>query len=264
MTIKLFCDHSPGLVALLDARQIPLDGVEFNPFTSPKQIEALRAEYPGLPFQFHASNVGRVPFSRRKLVRYNQVCSESTWVSIHLSLVPSLTLFCAFRLGMRLPMASSQRLESRFMRQVQQLAAKISLPLILENMPATTLLDNNFESDPDTILRLTSALNTGLLLDLAHARVAAAFHSLDVKEYLARLPLERVREIHISGTREAQGVLRDAHEPLGEADYELLAWVLQRTRAEMVTLEYFREDQAALKEMLIRLRQCLDVYAAPE
>jgi len=264
MTIKLFCDHSPSLVNLIHSRQVPLDGVEFTPFSSPKQIEALRADYPGLPFQFHASNVGRVPFSLRNLDRYNRVCSESAWVSIHLSLVPSLTLFCAFRLGLKLPMAAPQRLESRFIRQVRWLAARINLPLILENMPATPLLNNGFESAPATIRRVLSVLNTDLLLDLAHAQVAAAFQKMSIETYLLGLPLERVREIHVSGVREMEGVLRDAHEPLREADYELLAWVLRRTKPEMVTLEYFRDNQAALKEMLIRLRQCLEVYSSAE
>lgn len=264
MTIKLFCDHSPGLVNLMHARQVPLDGVEFTPFSSPKQIEALRADYPGLPFQFHASNVGRVPFFLRKLARYNQVCSESAWVSIHLSLVPSLILFCAFRLGVGLPMAAPRHLESRFIRQVRRLAARISLPLILENMPATPLLNNGFESAPATIRRVLSVLNTGLLLDLAHAQVAAAFQKMSIENYLLGLPLERVREIHISGVREIDGVLRDAHESLRETDYELLAWVLRRTKPEMVTLEYFRDDLAALKEMLNRLHQCREVYSSTE
>ena len=264
MTIKLFCDHSPGLVDLFRARQIPLDGIEFNPFNSPEQIEALRADYPGLPFQFHASNVGRAPFSLRKLDRYNQVCPESAWVSIHLSLVPSLTFFSAFRLGVKLPMAAPHQLERRFIRQVKRLVPRLSLPLILENMPATPLLNNGFESAPATIRRVVSILNTDLLLDLAHAQVAAAFQKLSIEAYLLGLPLERVREIHVSGVREVDGVLRDAHEPLREADYDLLAWVLRRTKPEMVTLEYFRDDQPVLKEMLIRLRQALDVYATPE
>ena len=264
MKIKLFCDHSPGLVHLYNTGQVPLNGVEFNPFTPPKQIEALRSSYPGLPFEFHASNVGRVPFSLRKLDRYNRACSESEWVSIHLSLVPSLVLFCAFRLGLALPMGAPDRLERRFIRQVERLSARVSLPLILENMPATPLLNNGFESAPAAIRRVLSTLDTGLLLDLAHARVAAAFQQMTVEDYLMALPLERVRQIHVSGVREVNGVLRDAHEPLQEADYEILEWVLQRTRPEIVTLEYFREDRAALKEMLIRLRQSLDVYSPTE
>lgn len=264
MSTKLFCDHSPGLVRLFNTQQISLDGIEFNPFTSPEKIEALRADYPGLPFVFHASNVGRVPFSLRKLKRYNRVCRESAWVSIHLSLIPSLVLFAAFRLGIKLALAAPDRLESRFIRQVRRLEGKVDLPLILENMPATPLLNNGFESATAAIRRIVSMLDAGMLLDLAHARVAAAFQGMTIQAYLLALPLERVREIHISGVREVDGVLRDAHEPLREADYAILEWVLKRTKPEIVTLEYFRQDQAALKEMLIRLRQCLDVCSPTE
>ncbi|MBG0770061.1 MAG: DUF692 family protein [Anaerolineaceae bacterium] len=262
--IKLFCDHSPGLAHLYGTHQVPLDGIEFTPFNSPNQIEALRSAYPELPFVFHASNVGRAPFSLRKLSRYNRACSESTWVSIHLALVPSLVLFSAFRLGVTLPMAAPDQLERRFIRQVGRLSASVSLPLIIENMPATPLLNNSFESDPATIRRVLSSLDTGLLLDLAHARVAVAFQKMTIEDYLLELPLERVREVHISGVRKVDGVVRDAHETLHEADYDLLAWVLQRITPEVVTLEYFREDRQALKEMLIRLRKYLDVYSPTE
>ena len=264
MRIKLFCDHSPGLVQLYASHQVPLDGVEFTPFNSPGQIEGLRSEYPGLPFEFHASEVGRVPFSFWKLSRYNRACSESTWISIHLSLVPALVLHAAFRWSVSLPMAAPRRLERRFIRQVRRLSARARLPLILENMPATPLLNNAFESAPATIRRVLSAVDTGLLLDLAHARVAAAFHKMTVEAYLLELPLARVREIHISGVREVDNVLRDAHEPLREADYGLLEWVLKRTKPEVVTLEYFRDDPDALIKMLNRLRQCLDVYSPTE
>lgn len=262
--VKLFCDHSPALIRLYRDREIALDGVEFTPFNTPGQIEALRADYPGLAFQFHASNVGRVPFSLHKLNRYQRACPESAWVSIHLSLVPSWILYLALRKGISLPLPAPRRMENRFIRQVKRLAARTDLPLLLENMPATPVLDNAFESDPATIGWLTSALDTGMLLDLAHVQVAAAFHTIDVKVYLARLPLERVRQIHLSGTREVDGVLRDAHEPLQDTDYDLLDWTLRRTKPEMVTLEYFREDETALKEMLIRLRQCLEVISPTE
>ncbi|MBG0787899.1 MAG: DUF692 family protein [Anaerolineaceae bacterium] len=264
MSTKLFCDHSPGLVHLFQTQQVSLDGVEFNPFTSPEKIAALRADYPGLPFIFHASNVGRVPFSLQKLARYNRACRESAWISIHLSLVPSLVLFAAFRTGLKLPLAAPHRLESRFIRQVRRLQGKVELPLILENMPATPLLDNGFESAPAAIRRIISTLDTGVLLDLAHARVAAEFQGMTVEAYLLEMPLEGVREIHISGVREVDGALRDAHEPLQEVDYGILEWVLRRIKPEVVTLEYFRDDQAALKEMLIRLRQCLDVCSPTE
>lgn len=264
MKTKLFCNPSPSLLALHRAGQVPLDGLEITPFNRPREVERLRESYPGLPFQFHASNVGRTPFSLRALERYLRACPETPWISLHISLVPPLALFFALRLGVGLPIPAPERLEKRLIRRLGEMMPRFSLPVILENMPANRHLDNAFESDPAMIRRVLDAVDVGLLLDLAHARVAAAFHGMDVEAYLAQLPLERVRQIHVSGVREVGGVLQDAHETLSAEDYDLFRWALERTRPEAVTLEYFRDDRPALKEMLVRLRHSLDVCPPTE
>ena len=87
------------------------------------------------------------------------------------------------------------------------------------------------------------------LLDLAHARLAAAFRGQAVEEYVAALPLERVRQIHVSGIRRRNGRWYDAHESLQEEDYRLLEWALDRCDPAMVTLEYFRQD-APLRDQI--------------
>jgi len=259
MTAELFCNPSPSLLALYRSGQVPLDGVECTPFQLLRQIEALRADYAGLPFQFHASNVGRTLLSQFKLRRYLKACPETRWISLHLALAPAWALFFAIRFGVRLPLPPAGRMEARLVRRVKRRAPGFSLPVILENMPANRILKNGFESDPALIRRVLDALDANLLLDLAHARVAATFLQMDVRDYLTLLPLERVRQIHLSGAREVDGILQDAHETLSEADYDLFRWVLPRTRPEIVTLEYYRDDRPALKEMLVRLRHDLDV-----
>jgi uncharacterized protein (UPF0276 family) len=118
--------------------------------------------------------------------------------------------------------------------------------------------------DPAFISSVIEETNCGLLLDLAHARVAACYQDEPVRHYLARLPLNRLVEIHVSGPRSlpasdgaSGGRLFDAHEPMQEADYALLTWVLERTRPQAVTLEYSK-DRAQLKAQLDRLRTLLD------
>lgn len=64
-------------------------------------------------------------------------------------------------------------------------------------------------------------------------------------------------QVHISGPRMRAGRLVDSHEPLQEVDYELLDFVLAKTRPKAVTLEYISE-QNALREQLLRLRRTLD------
>jgi uncharacterized protein (UPF0276 family) len=90
--------------------------------------------------------------------------------------------------------------------------------------------------------------------------VAAHYQGQPVREYLARLPLDRLVEIHVSGPRPGpfpDGRLIDAHQPMQEADYDLLAWVLEQRQPRAVTLEYSR-DRAQIVAQLVRLRALLD------
>ena len=75
-------------------------------------------------------------------------------------------------------------------------------------------------------------------------------------DYLMRLPLERVRQIHVSGPRPRYGVLVDAHEPLQEEDYGLLQNLLDVTTPRALTLEYDRNEDA-LKKQVSQLRDIL-------
>jgi uncharacterized protein (UPF0276 family) len=159
------------------------------------------------------------------------------------------------------------------------------VPLLLENIPLFPNLAHMHVCEPAFVREVLAASGCDLLLDLAHARVAADVLHWDVHDYLAALPLDRVVEIHLSGPRplaeldaRRQALVRenarsvahmvsfgdenlvDAHEPLREADYALLEWTLGRCTPRAVSLEYFR-DPAALREQLRRLaalvgRQC--------
>jgi uncharacterized protein (UPF0276 family) len=149
--------------------------------------------------------------------------------------------------------------------RIRKLKQKTRLPVILENMPALPALDTQVESDPETISRILQETGCNMLLDLGHARIAAAHRKIDVKEYLGQLPLSSVQQIHVSGIRQKNGIFFDAHETLQEEDYALLEWTLERTRPEIVTLEYFQENPAALQTMLNRLSQVIvAVFSHPQ
>ncbi len=249
----LFCNYAPPLAALLRENCVHLDGLEWSPFHTPAQIAVQRETYPDLAFQFHASHVGRFPGSEQTLRRYHQVCAESGWVSLHLSPIPSLVVNASLKFGLHLPVPDHQWLIDLFIQRILFLQTRLTLPVILENMAVLPGLDSLFESDPETIMQILLETDTGFLLDLGHARIAAAYRKQPVWEYLSALPLERVREIHVSGPRESENGFYDAHQPLQEEDYQLLTWCLRHTDPEVVTLEYFREDGPALARMLVRL-----------
>ncbi len=111
-----------------------------------------------------------------------------------------------------------------------------------------------------------------LLLDLHNVHTMAVNAGFDPRAWIARLPLERVIEIHVSGGKDSdpawlpdRGVMRlDSHDDaVPEPVFELLEWTLPRCpRVEAVTLERMEgtvedDDVPVLEGELARLREMI-------
>lgn len=130
--------------------------------------------------------------------------------------------------------------------------------------PAGTLPRPGVE--PEVIARVVHDTGCGLVLDLAHARITAPALGLDPSDYLARLPLQRLRELHVTGVRTVDGRPQD-HLPLTDADWRLLGEALDAIRAGrwarpwVVAFEYggvgpafgWRSDAGVLADQVPRL-----------
>jgi len=259
--IQLTTNLSDALTDLLRTDDAPIDAIEVGPWYTTRQICQFQAQFPGWQFHFHAGNViakrGLTSGTIKRLKAYLQ-CTKSPWASCHITLLPPGYVWLALRFGWYLPPPNMARAAGRFVRQVTDLARAIDVPIILENMPAPPDAKKRyaFDADADLIDVILEKTHCKMLLDLAHARVAAANQEMDVYDYLGLLPLNKVVQIHVSGPRMHRGHLCDAHEPLGEVDYALLEWVLGRTKPHIVTLEYFKEREP-LREQLMRLKGML-------
>ncbi len=117
---------------------------------------------------------------------------------------------------------------------------------------------------PAVVRRAIEECDCGLLLDLSHARRAARALGMDAADYIAMLPLERTREIHVSGIRRIDdrwlAILRAGgvdervvaqfagrwqdHLPFTDADWQFVAWSLDQIargrwgRPWVIALEY--------------------------
>jgi uncharacterized protein (UPF0276 family) len=140
--------------------------------------------------------------------------------------------------------------------QTKKLARAIRVPVLLENTELLPFEGYDFEVRSERIAEVLQRADCGFVLDIGHARVSAAALGMNVHDYLDRLPLDRVVQIHVSGPRVRNGRLADVHEPLQEIDYTLLDFVLARTHPRVVTLEYIRE-RGALRAQLFCIRDIL-------
>jgi uncharacterized protein (UPF0276 family) len=259
--IKLTTNLSDPLLELLHGNGAPIDAVEVGPWLNIRQIRAFRKMLPDLSFYFHGGDlinqVGLFPGAISRIIEY-QRCTESPWVSIHLTTWLPGMVWLMVRHGVRFPIPDPKKSARRFIRNVKRLASAIHVPVLLENPDPLPFDGYDFEVRPSRISEILDATNCGLLLDIGHARVSAAVLGIDVCDYLGSLPMGRVMQVHVSGPRFRDGRLVDAHEPLLEADYALLDYVLQLAKPQVLTLEYIREKKT-LQEQLFRLRGRLDV-----
>jgi uncharacterized protein (UPF0276 family) len=182
--------------------------------------------------------------------------TRSPWLSLHLGFASERVRFDGHMLPESPPLprdALFERLVDSVRRARSALGADV--PLLLENLDYCPEGAYEHVCEPTFMRDVLDATGCDLLLDLAHAQVSASWLGFEVEAMLEQLPLERVREIHLSSPRALDGnspLLDDVHETLTERDYALLRWVLGRARPRAVVLEY-RRDAVELRQQLSRL-----------
>ena len=132
----------------------------------------------------------------------------------------------------------------------------------------TVIVENGFNLGPDplypayyaeTARRVVETTGCGFLFDISHARIAAMRLGQEVRDYIARLPLHAIREIHITGMQVvddywlkramASGLTKEViesyigpggawlpngmtdHLPLTDIDWEIMAWAAAQLRS---------------------------------
>jgi uncharacterized protein (UPF0276 family) len=144
----------------------------------------------------------------------------------------------------------------RFIGNLTRARALCPVPLAIENLDYCPEGAYEHVCDPAFINEVVAATGCELLLDLGHLQVSASWLGCSAWDMLDALPLERVREVHVSSPRPlAPGDHRldDAHERLTALDLELLELALERASPSAITLEY-RRSLAALEEQVATLR----------
>ena len=143
----------------------------------------------------------------------------------------------------------------------------VGYPIISENLPfEPPIPEFHLSSDPELISKAIVETDTGLLLDISHARISADTLGIDYQSYIERLPLDRIHEVHITGVRRYHGFLED-HFEMQTEDWPSTAWAAEQIRVgawrepEIVAFEYggvgewfsWRTETWALEEQVPRL-----------
>ena len=123
--------------------------------------------------------------------------------------------------------------------RVRLLEDALGLPIAVENISWYAHPGDAQMSEADFLGEVLSRSDARLLLDVNNAFVNARNHGTDARDFLRRIPADRVVQIHVAGHfTGADGFRIDTHgEPVCAEVYELLEFALSRTGRVPVLLE---------------------------
>jgi len=163
----------------------------------------------------------------------------------------------------------------RVLADVDALVARFGAGRVaVENVPWERRPDypiDRVAATPELMAEVVRASGALLLLDLAHARLAAEELGCEAGELIEPLPTDRLAELHVTGLGYDAGGRRRDHMAMTGDDWRLLEWALGEIAAGRwrrpwaVVLEYggvgplfeWRSDRAVLARQLPRLASLL-------
>lgn len=160
-----------------------------------------------------------------------------------------------------------------WMRDIEILRSKLpGYEIICENLPAEAHMPAwDISRYPDLLADFMLKSDSGLLLDLSHARITAMNYKLDYQAYIAALPTDRLAELHITGIKQYNASPED-HFEMQDADWQPTAWAAGQIRSgawkkpRMVAFEYggvgdvfrWRTDGRYLLEQVPKLQKLFE------
>jgi uncharacterized protein len=164
------------------------------------QLGKLREDY-ALSIHGVGLSIGSMqPLDREHLARLKTVCDryEPESFSEHLAWSTHDTVF----LNDLLPLPYTEATLVQVVEHVDEVQNTLKRQMLLEN-PATYLLfEESRIEETDFLAEVARRTGCGLLLDVNNVFVASTNHHMDPRDYLARFPVQWVREIHLSGHSE--------------------------------------------------------------
>lgn len=166
------------------------------------------------------------------------------------------------QLGHLTPLPFTRRAARRVAEKAKAVQDALGVPFLLENIAYSFALPGEM-SEVDFVSTVVEEADCGILLDLTNLFVNAENHGYDAYDYLRRLPLERVVQIHLAGSERHNGRWVDSHSHSLDAHPEvwsLLEFVVSRANVRAVLLERdqnFPQDPSELIADLRRARAIL-------
>jgi len=153
------------------------------------------------------------------------VRTSTPWHSEHLCFT-SVDSNCLHEL---LPLPFTREAVRHTIARAKSLQARLPVPLLLENITYYAELGAAEMDEADFITAVLEGADTGWLLDINNVYVNALNFNFDPKEWLSRMPLDRVTQLHIAGHKTFGNLTIDTHgAEVIDPVIDLMQWTLAK------------------------------------
>lgn len=144
-----------------------------------------------------------------------------------------------YNIGYTVSPVMNQASVSNVLSNIARHEALLGVPIIIENPPLYFKVPQSDMTQTEFITSICRQSQTELLLDLTHWYISSRNFSFDPFEEIQKLPLDRVKEIHLSGVSQSAGSYWDNHAGrTPDIIFQLLELVLKRITPKAITFEY--------------------------
>jgi len=274
--MKLAVNYSPQAAALLAEGKAAFDLYKCPDWDD--LVAEVQQAYPVyVHFSLHAGR-GSIESADWHKIERLLATTDTHYVNVHLS--PDGALYPGLELDTTDPVWQA-RLVDDVLTDVALVTERFGAEnVILENVPWDP--DYNIPRPlilPEIITHIVHETGCGLLLDVAHAWIAALYLEMAGTAYLDALPVRHLKEVHITGTKYDPDVpmWRD-HFKMTPADWTITKHLFDQIAAgnyampEIFALEYggvgqmfeWRSEKAILAEELPRLHELVTQVRLPD
>jgi uncharacterized protein (UPF0276 family) len=245
--------------------------IQFDLFKCPDWPELMDSVGSRFPMYYHFSlQAGKKKFRTTDLNQLEEWMEKTNTRNMNMHLGPDALEFD----GMTDQSQSPQEVDLLYRTMLDDIAVVTDRfgadRVVLENCPWSTQPTYRIPAavlHPELITKIVRETKSGLLLDIAHALIAAKWLKQDIYQYLDKLPVDTLKEIHVSGLKFLPIGLWTDHYAMRDEDWIVTAWVFERIKKgdwkmpEMVSFEYGgvgprfeeRTDAAMIAEQTPRL-----------
>ena len=227
---------------------------------NPRQVlRQVRAHYP-IVLHGVSLSIGSVdPIDEAYLTGLAALAAETepAWISDHL---------CWSSFGGHTghdlwPLPFTEEALAHVVSRVQMVQERLRRRILIENVSSYLEFAHSTLSEWEFLSEVARRADCGLLLDVNNIFVSARNHGFEAAQFLAGVPADRVKQIHLAGHRDEGTHLLDTHDhPVCDGVWALYRAAVQRFGAVSTLIER-DDDIPPLGEVIAESRQAAAIEA---